>query len=149
MCFFFNIVETFTPARGVAPFVAIFFFVRCLSICAGRSRTLKLLGFQHLHFDARLQAHRIRRIHWGSLPSCCWMFRLDPVGKTWNSCETWLELSRPYRCWPECIDLLDVLGSFNKSTDSLRSALNHGGNLPLHFVNAFVHGESPLLGWIT
>lgn len=27
----------------------------CLSICAGRSRTLKLLGFQHLHFDARLQ----------------------------------------------------------------------------------------------
>jgi len=27
----------------------------CLSICAQRSRTLKLLGFQHLHFDARLQ----------------------------------------------------------------------------------------------
>ena len=28
--------------------------------------------------------------------------------------ETWLELSLPYRCWPECIDLfelLDVLGS--------------------------------------
>ena len=62
MCFFSNIVETFTPAREVAPFVAIFFFVRCLSICAGRSRTLKLLGFQHLHFDARLQAG-IRWIH--------------------------------------------------------------------------------------
>ena len=28
---------------------------RCLSICAQRSRTLKLLSFQHLHFDARLQ----------------------------------------------------------------------------------------------
>ncbi|CAE8628352.1 unnamed protein product, partial [Polarella glacialis] len=27
----------------------------CLRICAHRSRTLKLLGFQHLHFDARLQ----------------------------------------------------------------------------------------------
>eukprot|EP00913_Durusdinium_trenchii_P002545 g2354.t1 len=27
----------------------------CLSMCAGRSRTLKLLGFQHLHYDARLQ----------------------------------------------------------------------------------------------
>eukprot|EP00931_Biecheleriopsis_adriatica_P013255 TRINITY_DN11460_c0_g1_i2.p1 TRINITY_DN11460_c0_g1~~TRINITY_DN11460_c0_g1_i2.p1 ORF type:complete len:1379 (-),score=227.92 TRINITY_DN11460_c0_g1_i2:48-4184(-) len=27
----------------------------CLSICSQRSRTLKLLGFQHLHFDARLQ----------------------------------------------------------------------------------------------
>lgn len=28
----------------------------CLNICAQRSRTLKLLGFQHLHFDARLQS---------------------------------------------------------------------------------------------
>lgn len=27
----------------------------CLNICAQRSRTLKLLGFQHLHYDARLQ----------------------------------------------------------------------------------------------
>jgi len=28
----------------------------CLAICSQRSRTLKLLGFQHLHYDARLQA---------------------------------------------------------------------------------------------
>ncbi|CAJ1408214.1 unnamed protein product [Effrenium voratum] len=27
----------------------------CLSLCSSKSRTLKLLGFQHLHFDARLQ----------------------------------------------------------------------------------------------
>ena len=30
-------------------------------MCAGRSRTLKLLGFQHLHYDARLQADRFCR----------------------------------------------------------------------------------------
>ena len=54
-----------------------------------------------------------------------------PVGKTWKSCETWLELSLPYR-WS--VSTYWMYWSFNKSTDSLRSALNHG--------------ESPLLGWM-
>jgi hypothetical protein len=35
----------------------------CLNICSQRSRTLKLLGFHHLHFDARLRAYLEHKAH--------------------------------------------------------------------------------------
>lgn len=33
----------------------------CLSVCASRSRTLKLLGFEHLHFDSRIQEYLMQK----------------------------------------------------------------------------------------
>lgn len=43
MCFFFNIVETFTPAREVAPFVAIFFRQVLEHLCWSQSH-LEIVG---------------------------------------------------------------------------------------------------------
>ena len=44
MCFFFNIVETFTPAREVAPFVAIFFFRQVLEHLCWSQSHLEIVG---------------------------------------------------------------------------------------------------------